>query len=119
MMTRMAALAFAMAVGGGTAVAQDVGGRYYAEGTNADGSRYSGTAVITVTSENTCRIDWDVGSTSTGICMRNRNAFAASYVLGSAVGLVIYEIEKDGSMHGIWTVADQPGVGTEILTPVR
>ena len=61
----------------------------------------------------------DRRTTSTGICMRNQNAFSAGYVLGDKVGLVIYEIMADGSMQGIWTVADQPGVGYENLFPVR
>jgi hypothetical protein len=102
-----------------TAAAQDVSGSYQVQGTNFDGSPYSGTAEITATSESTCRIEWNTGSTSSGICMVNQNAFAAGYVLGDVVGLVIYEIMPDGSMHGTWTVADSPGVGTETLTPMQ
>jgi len=113
------AFILATALGAGSAAAQDITGRYAVEGTNANGSTYSGIATITATSENTCRIVWEVGSTSEGICMRNRNAFSAGYVLGNSIGLVIYEIFGDGSMQGIWTVADQPGVGTEILRPIR
>jgi hypothetical protein len=101
-----------------TAAAQDVSGSYQVQGTNFDGSPYSGTAEITATSESTCRIEWDTGSISSGICMVNQNAFAAGYVLGDVVGLVIYEIMPDGSMHGTWTIADSPGVGTETLIPV-
>ena len=101
------------------ASAQDVGGRYRVAGQNPNGgSSYSGTAEIVVTSQNTCRIVWRTGSSSSrGICMRNGTSFAASYVLGKDVGLVIYEIQPDRSMRGIWTVADQTGVGGEILTP--
>jgi hypothetical protein len=98
--------------------AQDIGGRYQVQGKNANGTSYSGVAEITATSENTCRIVWDTGSTSSGICMRNQNAFAAGYVLGDKVGLVIYEVMPDGSMEGLWTVADQPGVGVENLYPM-
>lgn len=100
-----------------TAPAQDLGGRYRVNGTNFDGSRYGGTAEIIVTSKNTCRITWDTGSTASGICMRNGNSFSAAYVMGSAIGLVIYRINSDGSLEGLWTVADQDGVGTEVLTP--
>ncbi|BAT60086.1 hypothetical protein GJW-30_1_02621 [Variibacter gotjawalensis] len=101
-----------------SASAQDVGGRYAVQGKNPNGSNYGGTAEITVTSQNTCRIVWKTGSSSSrGICMRNGNSFAASYVLGKDVGLVIYEIQPDRSMRGIWTIADQTGVGGEILTP--
>jgi hypothetical protein len=38
-------------------------------------------------------------------------------VLGNDIGLVIYEILGDGTLDGIWTVADRPGVGTEVLVP--
>ena len=96
----------------------DVGGGYNVLGKNPDGSEYKGTATIEVTSENTCRITWQTGSSSSsGICMRNGPAFAAAYVLGDKVGLIIYELKDDGTIDGLWTIADQPGVGTEVLTP--
>ncbi len=99
-------------------VAQDIGGKYTVEGTNLNGTTYSGTAEIVVTTETTCEIYWTTGgSTSQGICMRNGNAFSAGYVLGDAIGLVIYEVKRDGSMDGLWTVAGQNGTGTEKLTP--
>lgn len=111
-------LAAGLLVGAATAAhAVDIGGRYNVKGTNFDGSRYEGTARITVTTKNTCRISWDTGSTAEGICMRNGDAFAASYVMGKAIGLVIYQIHGDGTLEGLWTIADQTGVGTEVLTP--
>ena len=101
-----------------SAFAADIGGTYNIAGTNLDGSKYGGTAEITVTTKNTCRIVWKTGSSeSSGICMRNGPAFAAGYVLGNDVGLVIYQIMDDGTLDGIWTVADTEGVGTETLTP--
>lgn len=114
---RIALIAFLMTVS--TASAQDIGGRYRVEGKNINGSSYTGVAEITLTSDTTCRIVWDTGSTSTGICMRNQNVFAAGYVLGNGVGLVIYEVMSDGSMQGLWTVADTPGIGYENLYPMR
>ena len=102
----------------GPALAQDIGGDYTVEGTNLDGSSYGGTAKIVVVSETTCEIYWTTGpSTSQGICMRNGNAFSAGYSMGEAVGLVIYQVMDDGSMEGLWTIAGQPGTGTEKLTP--
>ena len=93
-------------------------GTYDVEGTNLDGSSYGGTATITLTSETTCSIEWQTGSTtSNGICMLYDNAFAAGYVLGDAVGLVVYEVNDDGSLHGAWTISGKDGSGTEILTP--
>lgn len=99
------------------AAAQDVSGRYTVEGRNFDGSRYRGVAEVMVTSKNTCRIVWNTGSTSEGICMRNGKTFAATYGSGSTTGLVIYEIRPDGRMEGLWTMADREGVGTESLIP--
>jgi hypothetical protein len=99
------------------ALAADVGGKYEVRGTNPNGSKYKGTAEIEITSNTTCRITWNVGTDSSGICMRNGIALAAGYVLGDKVGLVIYEIRDDGTLDGIWTVADEDGSGTEILIP--
>lgn len=99
------------------AMAQDVGGRYDVNGTNFDGSPYRGTAEIAVTSKNTCRIRWETGATATGICMRNGSSFSAAYSMGDVIGLVIYRLNSDGSLEGLWTIADRDGVGTEVLTP--
>ena len=94
------------------------GGTYAAKGTNFDGSPYSGTAKIAITSNTTCRITWKTGgTTSSGICMRDEDSFAAAYKIGEAIGLVIYKVNDDGSLEGVWTIADKPGAGTETLTP--
>ena len=87
-------------------------------GDQIDGLRIS-TARIVITSNTTCEIFWDTGggSTAEGICMRNGPAFTAAYVMGNAIGLVIYEILPDGTLDGLWTVAGQRGNGTEVLTP--
>ncbi len=93
-------------------------GDYNAKGTNFDGSAYSGTAHISITSNSTCAITWKTGgSTSEGICMRDADSLAAAYRLGDAVGLVIYKINDDGSLDGYWTIAGKSGAGTETLTP--
>jgi hypothetical protein len=57
-------------------------------------------------------------TTSEGICMRN-SSFAAAYALGESIGLVVYEMKPDGSLEGAWTIADQNGLGEEILTPIK
>jgi len=101
------------------ASAQSVGGKYDVHGTNFDGSPYDGTAVISRSSDSTCRIHWKTGSTSDGICMLAGRSFAAAYELGKNVGLVVYELRPDGSLKGHWTIADQSGSGTETLTPVK
>lgn len=100
------------------AAAQSIGGSYSVAGTNFDGTPYTGTAEITLTSETTCVIEWTTGPTaSQGICMRNDSAFAAGYVLGDEIGLVVYKVMPDGSLHGLWTIAGKEGNGTEVLTP--
>jgi hypothetical protein len=92
-------------------------GKYTVEGTNLDGSSYSGTAEITLASETTCVIEWDTaGVKSTGACMLNGNAFAAAYVLGDALGLVVYKVNGDGTLEGSWTITGKDGAGTETLT---
>ncbi|MEJ1161863.1 hypothetical protein [Prosthecomicrobium sp. N25] len=102
----------------GPAAAQNIGGSYTVRGTNFDGTAYTGTASITLTSNTTCRIVWQTGaSASTGICMRTHDSFAAAYVLGNKIGLVLYQIRPDGSLDGTWTIADESGAGTEVLTP--
>ena len=95
-----------------------VGGHYLVKGTNLDGTIYEGEAQITATSDVTCEITWSTGgSTSSGICMRDGNAFTAGYELNGKVGLVIYIIQDDGTLDGTWTVAGVNAVGTEVLTP--
>ncbi|MFO1158276.1 MAG: hypothetical protein U1E60_05525 [Reyranellaceae bacterium] len=117
---RSTILGLALAVGiAGAAAAQSVGGNYTVAGTNPNGSTYTGTARITP-SGSTCNITWQTGSTSsTGICMLANKAFAAFYKLGSDFGLVVYELQPDGSLKGYWTIADKEGVGGEILTPKK
>ncbi len=100
------------------AAGQAVGGHYLVKGTNLDGTIYEGDAQITTTSDVTCEIVWKTGgSTSSGICMRDGNAFTAGYELNGKVGLVIYLIQSDGTLDGTWTVAGVNAVGTEVLTP--
>ena len=92
-------------------------GTYDVQGTNLDGSAYSGTATITLTSDTTCAIEWNTAdTTSQGICMLHDDAFAAGYVLQDAVGLVVYKVRAGGVLEGVWTITGQDGAGTETLT---
>lgn len=103
------------------AAAQDIGGLYSVKGTNLDGSPYGGKAEIKITSNTTCEIHWITGpTTSSGLCMRNDDAFAAGYVMDDkSIGLIIYKASPDGTLKGVWTIAGQNGAGTEVLTPVK
>ena len=119
MRTLTTALATALLIAS-PALAADVGGSYRVKGTNFDGSSYSGTATIIPSSKTTCRIEWKTGGTnSSGFCMLAGGALAAAYKLGDAVGLVLYKLESDGTLSGVWTIADKSGSGTEILTPSK
>jgi hypothetical protein len=51
--------------------------------------------------------------------MRNGDSFAAGYALGDSIGLVVYQIKPDRTLEGLWTIADQKGVGEEVLTPIK
>jgi hypothetical protein len=107
-------LCFGPALAGGEVRA----GVYDYHGTNPNGSPYSGTAKIAITSDTTCTIVWKSGDTpSYGICMRDSDSFAAAYKMGADIGLVIYKIGDGGTLTGTWTIAGQSGAGTEVLTP--
>jgi hypothetical protein len=116
-MIRKLLLGLAVAGLAGNAYSQDIGGSYRVKGTNHNGSPYGGSAEIRLTSDTTCEIVWETGSTSNGICSRNGDSFAAAYVMGDAIGLVIYKVRPDGSLDGLWTIAGQGGTGTETLIP--
>ena len=117
-MKRFIACGLALAGLTSVASAQGIGGEYTVAGTNHDGSSYAGEATITLVSETTCEISWSTGgTTSEGICSRNGDAFAAAYVLQDSVGLVIYKVNADGSLDGLWTIQGKDGTGTEKLTP--
>jgi opacity protein-like surface antigen len=117
MKTILAALLLAAGLASAAAAQTVREGTYDVAGTNLDGSPYEGTAVITLTSETTCSIEWSTGgTTSAGICMLHDNAFAAGYVLGDNVGLIVYEVKDDGVLDGVWTISGENGAGTEVLT---
>lgn len=104
-----------------TANAQTVNaGKYKVEGTNLDGSAYSGTAEITLASETTCVIEWETADVkSTGVCMLHGDAFAAAYVLQDEMGLTVYQVKGDGTLEGSWTITGKDGSGTETLTEIK
>lgn len=98
--------------------AQSLSGTYSVAGTNLDGSPYGGSAEVVWTSDTSCEIVWTTGgTTSQGICMRSGTVFAAGYVLGDKIGMVIYRIQSGGVLDGLWTVSGTDGAGTEVLTP--
>jgi hypothetical protein len=90
---------------------------YEVSGTNADGSKYSGTVTVDVISKKTFTIRWNIaGSTYTGFGMRMNDVLAATYTINDQPGLVIYQVDDKG-LDGLWAIRGQNGNGTERLTP--
>jgi hypothetical protein len=115
-----AGLAAALVAATQTAAAQSLGGRYQITGQNLDGSSYSGTASIAMASDTVCRMVWVVGSTIwEGVCVRNGNSFAVSFVHDQSYGVALYGLGSDGTLNGLWTINGSPGLGKERLVPTR
>lgn len=91
---------------------------YKAVGKNGDGSGYTGTVTIKIISDTTFSIDWKIGGSVTkGFGMRMNDTLSATYMLDGQPGLIIYKVQGDGSLAGIWAIKGQPGNGSEVLTP--
>jgi hypothetical protein len=93
--------------------------RYKAEGTEPDGTKYTGTVTVSLLSDTTFAIQWDVdGSISKGFGMRRNDTLAATYTTDGKKeqGLIIYQVDGTG-LTGLWSYKGESGVGTEHLTP--
>jgi len=91
---------------------------YAVSGTNPDNSTYSGTATVKVISEATFTIRWKIGdAVYQGFGMRNGDALAATYTIDGEPGLVIYRVDANGTLRGLWVVRGKDTAGTERLTP--
>jgi len=91
--------------------------KYEAVGTNPDGSKYRGTALVRVISDTTFKIKWSIGgSTIEGFGMRMGDTLAATYTIDGEPGLVIYRVDGNG-LNGLWAIRGHNGNGTERLTP--
>src|SRR5260370_40260235 len=98
---RAITLALILAAGWSTlAAAQSIGGDYRVQGTNPNGSPYSGTAEI-APSGDTCRIVWHVGTVWRGICMLSGGTFAASYRSGATFRFLRYQLQPDRSPSAV------------------
>jgi hypothetical protein len=104
----------------GTALAADsmtLASRYDVAGTNPDGSKYSGTASVSVISDTTFKIKWDIaGATYEGFGMRLNDTLSATYTIDGEPGLVMYKVDGSG-INGLWAIRGHNGSGTERLTP--
>jgi len=87
-------------------------------GTNADGSKYTGTATVDVISDTTFAIKWKIGSTVySGFGMRRGDTLAATYQVNGQPGLILYTVGEGGVLTGNWSIRGENGSGTDRLTP--
>jgi hypothetical protein len=92
--------------------------KYEAAGTNPNGSHYTGTVSVTVISDTTFSIEWRIGGeVYKGFGMRMNDALAATYTINGEPGLVIYRVDDQGVMRGLWAIRGEDGNGSEMLTP--
>jgi hypothetical protein len=92
--------------GGGSGLA----GSYSINGTNADGSEYTGSLDITDAGE-TVQLRWEAGGTSLGEGIVMDNVLGTSYGTNDC-GVAVYRIQGN-TLDGVWTVYGAGGTGTE------
>jgi hypothetical protein len=93
------------------AQAARIAGNYLAAGTNANGTTYRGTVVITSQGGVRYGFHWQIGnSTYDGIGVVNGNTITVDWSQSSPV---VYQVGADGVLRGTW----DSGRATEILTP--
>ena len=92
---------------------------YEANGSNPDGSKYTGSVSIKVISDTTFDIVWKIGDeTYEGFGMRMNDTLSATYTINGEPGLVMYKVDGNG-LTGAWAVRGHDGVGTEHLRPLN
>ena len=119
MVVRFIIFAALMAAGGIGAAAQNISGHYRMEGTNSLYGEYSGTAdieIVAMSAGNICRVEYSDGDA--GISMLKVTTLAVAYLVRGRIGIIVYEISRDGSMQGLF-VEDGGVSGKEKLTPIR
>lgn len=123
MSKRPIAFAFFILAGSVVASAQDISGRYKAEGTDPEGTRFSETAVIEMMPDGTCHIKWSGGIE--GICIFKDNTLSVGYIVHGKAGLGVYKVAADGSIEGTFIDNFHGGgigkggkIGTERMTAI-
>jgi hypothetical protein len=95
----------------------DIAGSYTVEGTNADGSSYSGTANITKTNSGYA-IKWVIAAeTMSGTGTFDGQTYHVVWEASWGTGEAVYNLAPNGALNGTWTTDGVPGQGTEALTP--
>ena len=101
-----------------TIALKDISGIYILKGTNFDGSGYTGEVRITK-SNNIYNLVWSIGEqqAQTGTGEFNGTQLTGRWQEGNNSGDIIYTLQSDGSLTGIWTADGHDGQGTETLIP--
>jgi hypothetical protein len=108
------AVFFCLIASGVPALAQtSIGGNYSVEGTNPNGTTYSGTAIIRQEGDR-YSFSWVIksGDTFKGTGVRDGDTIVVEWGQDYPV---IYQIDSNGVLNGKW----DNGQGTETLTPLR
>ncbi|TPG51525.1 hypothetical protein EAH89_19965 [Roseomonas nepalensis] len=93
-------------------------GTYDVNGTNPDGTAYTGTMTIQQVGLASWRVRWQIGQAQIdGYGMSVGTVFSVGFALSERPGLSIYEIAPDGSLSGQWTLVGSSAIGSENLTP--
>jgi hypothetical protein len=123
MFVRAAIVTLLIAGGGAVASAQQIGGKYRAEGTDQSGTQYKGTVEIVRVSETSCRIEWNDGSA--GICLISGDTLTAAFMVHGAIGVGLYTVSPDGVIEGTYIDDFHGGgiekvhqIGSETFTPI-
>jgi hypothetical protein len=88
-------------------------GKYAVEGTNPNGTSYSGIVSVERTGQ-TYKVDWVIGRQRfSGTGIGNKDFLAVSYVSGDQTGLALYAPDGDG-WKGVWTYAGGKQMGTDL-----
>jgi hypothetical protein len=103
---------FASALSPVAAQAQDIGGNYSVDGTNPNGTTYTGTVTITRQGSNRYRFEWVIanGDRYSGAGTLRDKTISVNW--GQRYP-VIYQVGDDGILEGTWA----NGTATETLTP--
>ncbi|MBP0443715.1 hypothetical protein J8J14_02895 [Roseomonas sp. SSH11] len=95
-------------------------GLYQVNGTNPDGSAYTGQMLIQQVGLASWRVAWQIGENRfEGYGMSAGPVFSIGFTLGQSPGIAIYQVTSDGGMTGQWTIVGSSAIGTENLTPVE
>lgn len=94
--------------------AADLPGEYAVDGRNPDGKPYKG--VLTVEPRGDAwRFEWRAGTESSGIGVDIASKIAVA-VGGDQCAIVLYRVQPDGSLQGVWTSPLGGAVGSETAT---